>query len=197
MPRLRFKFNIEKFIDVMVFFAERIEDLSTLKAAKLLYLADRAHLLKYGRPILGDWYACMEHGPVPSQSYDLLKEVRDTDRSFELSGSALVKKHLRVEQIPGDFPVFRSNNSTSLDALSESEQEIIQEIVNSYGEKKASYLVSLTHDHKGWKECFRNDEHVLPYEKFFDDEPIEPAFQELIRSEQENREIVDWLISGE
>jgi hypothetical protein len=41
---------------------------------KSLFLADRAHLNKYGRPITFDNYVAMEHGPVPSTAYNFLKE---------------------------------------------------------------------------------------------------------------------------
>jgi hypothetical protein len=41
---------------------------------KTLFLGDRAHLNKYGRPITYDNYVAMTNGPVPSQAYDLLKE---------------------------------------------------------------------------------------------------------------------------
>lgn len=40
---------------------------------KILYFAECDHLLKYGRPITGDRIVAMEHGPVPSFSYDQVK----------------------------------------------------------------------------------------------------------------------------
>jgi uncharacterized phage-associated protein len=40
---------------------------------KTLFLADKAHLNKFGRPITFDTYFAMKHGPVPSISYDILK----------------------------------------------------------------------------------------------------------------------------
>jgi uncharacterized phage-associated protein len=42
---------------------------------KTLFLADRAHLNKYGRPITFDEYVAMSDGPVPSLAYDVLKEA--------------------------------------------------------------------------------------------------------------------------
>lgn len=41
---------------------------------KAIFLADRAHLNKFGRPITYDEYVAMKFGPVPSAVYDLLKE---------------------------------------------------------------------------------------------------------------------------
>ena len=51
---------------------------------KSLFLADKCHLNKYGRPITYDNYVAMKHGPVPSTAYDLLKENRWTMRRLDL-----------------------------------------------------------------------------------------------------------------
>ena len=40
---------------------------------KLLYYVDRESLERLGRPITGDRYVAMKHGPVLSQIYDLIK----------------------------------------------------------------------------------------------------------------------------
>jgi len=40
---------------------------------KTLFLADRDHLNRFGRPITFDNYIAMKHGPVASFAYDLLK----------------------------------------------------------------------------------------------------------------------------
>lgn len=49
------------------------QELSQYDIVKSLFLADRAHMNKYGRPITFDNYVAMEHGPVPSMAYDALK----------------------------------------------------------------------------------------------------------------------------
>lgn len=47
--------------------------LTQYEIVKTLFLADRAHLNRYGRPITFDNYVALEHGPVPSLAYDALK----------------------------------------------------------------------------------------------------------------------------
>ena len=44
-----------------------------LELIKLLYFADRESLDLYGQPITGDRYVNMQHGPVLSAVYDLIK----------------------------------------------------------------------------------------------------------------------------
>jgi uncharacterized phage-associated protein len=46
-----------------------------IKLSKLLYIADRRALKRWGRPIIGGEYANMEHGPVVSPVVDCLKPV--------------------------------------------------------------------------------------------------------------------------
>src|SRR5687768_6342636 len=47
--------------------------MSRLRLLKLLYIADRESLAETLHPITGDHAAALDHGPVPSQTYDLLK----------------------------------------------------------------------------------------------------------------------------
>lgn len=49
--------------------------LTQFEVLKTLFLADRAHLNRYGRPITFDQYVAMQDGPVPSLAYDVLKEA--------------------------------------------------------------------------------------------------------------------------
>src|SRR5688572_28382921 len=44
-----------------------------IRLIKLLYMADREAWTRYGRPITGDTYVAMEHGPVLSQTYDQIR----------------------------------------------------------------------------------------------------------------------------
>lgn len=47
--------------------------MSRLRLLKLLYIADRESLQQTHRPITGDRVAAMDHGPVLSHTYDLIK----------------------------------------------------------------------------------------------------------------------------
>src|SRR5258706_5031900 len=76
MSELHFKFSLTKFIQAIVFLSRSgVSDLTKLKAAKLLYFADKEHLLRYGRPIIGDVYYALNLGPLPSQADDFLDEI--------------------------------------------------------------------------------------------------------------------------
>lgn len=78
----RFNINKEKVSNSILFTLENLGGKSDLhKVFKILYFADQKHLTTYGFPITGDFYIAMKNGPVPSQTYDLLKSIRG-DSSF-------------------------------------------------------------------------------------------------------------------
>lgn len=73
----RFNINKEKVSNSILFTLENLDGRSDLhKIFKILYFADQKHLTTYGFPITGDFYIAMKNGPVPSQTYDLLKSIR-------------------------------------------------------------------------------------------------------------------------
>ena len=45
-----------------------------LRLIKLLYIAERTSLDRFGRPIIGDRYVSVRHGPALSNVYNLIKE---------------------------------------------------------------------------------------------------------------------------
>ena len=70
------KFQEQKRIQAILYFAlkSRNNKINLLKLMKLLWLADRIHLNRYGRMILQDDYCALPHGPVPSKTMDISKE---------------------------------------------------------------------------------------------------------------------------
>ncbi|HSZ59207.1 MAG TPA: Panacea domain-containing protein [Tepidisphaeraceae bacterium] len=52
---------------------EANRSMSRLRLLKLLYIADREALKERARPITGDRPVAMDHGPVLSHTYDLIK----------------------------------------------------------------------------------------------------------------------------
>ena len=78
---MNFLFNENKAIAVLLFVTKKLyvegikPDLH--KVFKIIYFADQKHLVGYGRPVLiGDDYIAMNHGPVPSRIYDMIKIIR-------------------------------------------------------------------------------------------------------------------------
>jgi hypothetical protein len=71
---VRLRFNEAKATEAAArLIALRGGKMSYMKLIKLLYLADREALLRWGRPITTDRYVSMDHGPVVSNVYELIR----------------------------------------------------------------------------------------------------------------------------
>jgi uncharacterized phage-associated protein len=194
------RFKPEKLVHSLAFFSDAgVTDLTKLKAAKLLYFADKEHLLRYGRPILGDVYFCLPYGPVPSVALNEMgdaiekTEVEDTDRN-------LFRQYLEVKTFWNPYPVFKAKQKYDPDVFSESELEVLGNVVQQYGNKSARQLVELTHNEPTWEvpNQFRNPEGRarIPYELFFVGAP-EDARQmlEVFRAECEEASELDAILN--
>lgn len=108
--------------------------INVISLLKMLYLADRKALVESGYPITGDTMVCMDHGPVLSRTYDLIKW----------------NYHKSVWY---DYLTARSNNKISLaveappdqDELSDYEITVLNEIHKTYGQLDPFKLSEITH----------------------------------------------------
>lgn len=201
MTPLTFRFNLDKFINALGYFASHgVTDLTKLKAAKLLYLADRYHLFQYGRPITGDRYIAMDLGPVPEGAFQLISrlvepaEVEDEARERVLQRLAVYHGFLRRYK----YPVLRARIKPDLDVFSESEVEALAAVTREFGGRPARALVSLTHEHRAYQRADAGrspgSSVDLPYEYFFDDAPESlKQVRALAEKEQEDRDFAGAL----
>ena len=111
-----------------------------MKLIKLLYLADREALLKWGRPITTDRYVSMDHGPVVSRIFGLIKEEPEPGISFYWRDHINLCTPYQV-QLCGDTPV---------DELSEAEEDLLRHIYSMHGGKSQWQLRDETHDLGEW-----------------------------------------------
>jgi uncharacterized phage-associated protein len=189
--RLRYDFDVEKLVQAIAYLSSRgIEGLDRLKLAKLLFLADKQHLLDVGRPILGDWYACMPYGPVPSQSLNIIRDVIDADPQQPPAAESLFQEYLTIDRAR-EHPAFVARKEPNLDVFSESEIAILDDVARRYGSLTGLQLIDLTHQDPIWR---IPDEHrkamssvEIPFELFFEvngaDEMLAFAL-----AQQENRD---------
>jgi uncharacterized phage-associated protein len=72
----------DKIQEAILYLMSRQANLSQYEIVKSLFLADRSHMNRYGRPVTFDNYVAMEFGPVPSLAYDALKPKYDFKAKF-------------------------------------------------------------------------------------------------------------------
>lgn len=154
MYNLTFEFNLEKLVQAIAYFSKAgIRDLTKLKVAKLLYFADKMHLLEHGQPIIGDVYWCMDYGPVPSFALNEMSgaigrpEIEPTGDS-DATRFAQVLNVRRLFHFHPRFEVRDGAYDSSV--FSESELATLRYTANVYGPKSAKELVDLTHSEPTW-----------------------------------------------
>ena len=195
---IRFKFDLDKFIAcVSILAKEKLSDLDKLKVSKLLYYADKYHLIRYGRPIFGDRYVHLDHGPVPSKALDIMNEVICGDRVFVFSGDISNKDRFGEYLKPKKnmfhrFPVFELMKEPNLDCLSASELEAIRETMGRYGKYKPEELIEMTHKDASWEKTQNTEE--IDYRLFFENESeAKQEALEYLESLREDSEIIFGL----
>jgi hypothetical protein len=114
--------------------------INKLHLLKLIYLADRYHLRKYGRTVTGDTYYAMSYGPVPS----LTKDVVWLKAEPEYVGRFFTCR-------PENKNVCELTRSTDVDELSQTDLDAL----NCAMEQLWLHddIVGFTHEFSEWKNC--------------------------------------------
>ena len=195
-PPIRFKYDIEKFVACLSFLASNVKNLDKLKAAKLLYYVDKYHLVRHGRPILGDVYYRLDYGPVPSKSLDVMNEAISPIkfRGLPQENLELLSKYIKVND-EKRHPVFEVKRDHEFDVLSESENEALQETIKKYGRYSGADLIKLTHNEASWLKSEKSGE--IDYRLFFDNEKdATPEALDYLESLQEQMDLVFSLTTS-
>lgn len=136
--RISFRMNYEKAVEALVLLAKLKPGIDIYHISKVLFYADKRHLNLYARPVLGDDYICMQHGPVPSGVRDLLTE------NAWLSPD-LIDKVAEALEIEGRHRNLRAKREPDLSLFSETDIECLEWSLREYGDKPFSKLRDLTH----------------------------------------------------
>lgn len=147
MPREAF--STAKAVAAIAYLVQRTGE-SLYPVLKMLYLADKTHLEKYGRFIVGDQYVAMAKGPVPSATYDMLKFVRGERQYFE--EGQLAKSAFGLDRLTHRFDLL---HAPDLDALSESDIECLTEAANACVNRGSRFVRDASHD-DAWRATSRN-----------------------------------------
>ena len=145
---MTFRFNFEKSLQAAgVLLSLDGERMERIRLLKLLYIVDRELLAETGRTITGDRAVAMDHGPVLSQVYDLIKG--------EASRAGEWNHYIRTVNRAVEF-----RNDPGRGELSRREVEKLTEVTDRYRDVNDWSLVRATHDFPEWSSNFRRG-HVL------------------------------------
>lgn len=159
-------FDYMKATQALNYFAQKEGgNINRMKALKLIYLADRYHLRKYGRLITNDEYFAMQLGPVASQTADIAEEssfMGDEERVY----------HTPFVRTKGQYSI-ESLCAPDLEVFSNSDVEALDFAWTELGGLQKFDASDITHYYPEWfkhKEKLKNSKRVpMDFNDFLDD----------------------------
>ncbi len=130
-------------LEAFYYLAKKIDaPIDKLAAIKLLFFADRYHIRKYGRLISDDVYFALPHGPVASNSLDILNIVMNGH------SAGVDKAYLKRESANAFVSV---DSEYDFEYLSDSDIEALDFTIENFSSYETWELRNLTHEYPEWK----------------------------------------------
>lgn len=192
-----FEYDFDKALAALVYLASRtdadVTEFDKYKAAKLLFLADKYHLVRYGRPIIGDCYRALPYGPIPQKTLDILSAFLESGEKTGEDESEEIRRLSESLSINRRFnhPRFSAKGAIDLDNLSKSDLMALDHIIALHGRKSFSELKALTHSMAAYEKAWNTKPQDvnaadMSYEDFFEEEPdaMAGALEEMLENNQ-------------
>lgn len=134
-----FDFDLNKAVEIIIYLARRVSEPTILRIFKLVYLAEKLHLERYGVMLCNDRYDALQYGPAPRNTYDIINEARYSD-----------DYGFRVRE--RDIETLRLENSGH---ISEAAKHCLDEVLERFGNLSIGRLVEESHD-SAWAEAWND-----------------------------------------
>ena len=143
--------DLQKAVEVLLYVTARMPVM--YRALKAIYFADKQHLLKYGGLMYGEAYIAMEHGPVPSTAYDIVKVALPPCTCDDMTRARALFQHADRQLVPA--------REANLDYLSESDMECLDEAIAQIAALPNAELQRISHEDPAYKATDDNDAMTL------------------------------------
>jgi uncharacterized phage-associated protein len=182
-PRVKLEPNISKILEAIAYViaeaGRRCHLVSQYDVLKTLFLADKSHLNKFGRPVTFDNYFAMRAGPVPSVAYDLLKEDQPTIKKYGIRNLPWARS-ARPEVGSGRYYYSNAKDVIDEDVLSPSDVAALCDAFATVRGMTVAQLRVLTHSDPAYIEAWKGDDderqaHQMSLGMLFDSPDFETA----------------------
>ena len=137
------QFDVEAATAAVAYMATRLPRLTVHQACKLLYLAEKQHIERYGRLFLKDDFIAMPYGPVPSRVYDLMKAARGEGRHHQVTQEDV---DYFAERLVVHGNSIAARCEPDLGELSESAIKCLEDVIMRYGDWDFEARTEVSHD---------------------------------------------------
>ena len=186
MATISFEFDPLKAAAAVAFLASHgLNDLTSGKICRLLFLADKLHLVRYGRTITGDLFTASATGPMPSKIQELLDRIVSGDKDVTLEPLAALFVERKFKQAR-----FALKGELKFDEwLSRSDIGALEETLRRSGGKSTEELTALIAAMPAFVNARRETTNYAPpikYEDFFieDSDAVAGSLEEAIEDSQ-------------
>ena len=134
-------------IEALCYILTKLQKADKIHLVKIMYLADKYHIMNYGRTISGDDFFALPNGPAGSRTMDILE--------FD---SYVLNKHMdRAKDLieTSDGKEYNPSKNCVIDdfeMISESDIEALDFAIENFGKMDKWAVVDYTHRLKEWKQ---------------------------------------------
>lgn len=134
-------------IETIFYLLKKTGPADKIKLIKLVYLADKYHLLRYGRTVTGDEYFAMEHGPVGST----IKDVLGFDDLYLTENERSYLEKL-IERSDANWFSSKEGAVCEFGMLSDTDKEALNFVIDKFSSMGQWDLRDYTHEYPEWKQ---------------------------------------------
>jgi putative zinc finger/helix-turn-helix YgiT family protein len=152
-------FNLEKTINMLTFFSEKMQPWKTIMN-KLLFYSDFYNFKKGGNSISGLNYRAIPLGPVPAKFDSLFEYLADNQYLF-IEYVPISNENTGEKFHPG------SNSHFNPELFNPGEIEVMETVFAKFKEMSTQQIIELSHREKAWAEN-QKDRKIISYYYAFD-----------------------------
>ena len=132
---------------VLYILAQFPDGIDFIKLFKIMYFAEKEHLINYGRSITRDSFHALKHGPVPSFTYKAIQvkqgKMKETSDLNEIAAAIIISEDKIYAKLNADR-----------DELSISDVRCLDNAINECRNPDSYALSDLSHSDAAWKEAY-------------------------------------------
>jgi uncharacterized phage-associated protein len=144
LVRNPFSFDHKKATQIINYLAIKAGGkINKMKALKLIFLADRYHLRKYGRLVTNDSYVAMKLGPIPS----LIMDIAEADKYLNKDAKKYASRYLKAK----NNNIVESISETDDSYFSDSDIEALNFSWDNFSHLDQWGISDFTHNYPEWE----------------------------------------------
>ena len=139
--------DVKIIVECLYYILSKIKIAGKTKLIKLLYLADKYHLINYGRIVTNDVYQSTEIGPVGRTANNLLElyKLNFSEEEVEFASRFLRKNKRGIFTSKKPTPSLKTpTKAIELDMLSDTDVEALDFAIDNFGYMKSNDILNYT-----------------------------------------------------